>query len=261
MMGRRPVVRRPQRRACWLLAQIGQQHFGEAARCAILDAAGRRLPVQATENRQATRTTQLEVDVAGNSNGAAHGPDKERWQPALAADEVQRIRQQWGPVVLAVATAAQGNQEVAEELGPFLDRMGQQPQWQGLLAVLHRILAGERDPQALLPGLDPTDTLIAGDVLQALGAEVAAAEQAPPASPEQLIDLVGAACLPDAPAGLGEGLFDLTSRLAADPDAPLPLRRLGHALNHVLAGGREPDLAGLPEPWARQVQAMVAALE
>jgi hypothetical protein len=93
-------------------------------------------------------------------------------QPSSAADPVQRIRQQWAWVIAAVVAAAQGNHQATQELAPYLDDLGQQEHWRNLVAVLRRIMAGERDPEALLPSLDDADTLIAVDVLKALDVDV-----------------------------------------------------------------------------------------
>ena len=65
----------------------------------------------------------------------------------------------------AVATAAHGNQDAATEAAQYLDEMADTPDWAALAAVLRRIIAGERDPTQLLPGLDPTDTAITQTVL------------------------------------------------------------------------------------------------
>jgi hypothetical protein len=54
-------------------------------------------------------------------------------------------------------------------VGPFLEQLSAQDDWRELAATLRQVLAGERDPRALLAGLDPTDTLIVADVLRALG--------------------------------------------------------------------------------------------
>src|SRR6266511_1901008 len=119
-----------------------------------------------------------------------------------------------------------------------------------------RILAGERDPAALLAGLDAADTLIAGDVLRGLGfergsggtAEAAeaeeggASEQQQGLTLEQLLDLVAQACRPDAPAGLAERLHAFTRGLAGNAGAAPEHRALGRALNAVLSGERAPDL-------------------
>ena len=67
-----------------------------------------------------------------------------------------------------VAAAAQGNQNAAAEAAPYLDEMADNPNWAALAAVLRRIIAGERDPDQLLPGLDPTDTAVTRAVLAAL---------------------------------------------------------------------------------------------
>ena len=159
-----------------------------------------------------------------------------------------------------------GHEQAAQELAPFLEDMAQQDDWRNLVAVLRRILAGERDPQALLPGLDDTDSVIVGDVLQGLGVDVGDSptsdEDGEPEgiTLEQLVDLVGVASQPGAPAGMGEQLFALTRQLSNDPDAPEELHALGRVLNRVLAGDRKPDLAGLPPALAAKVQEMLASV-
>jgi len=77
--------------------------------------------------------------------------------------------QQWEPVIAAIATVCQAGQEPPPaDLAEFLDEQANQPDWTPLVAVLRRILAGERDEAALLTGLDPTDTAIARETLARL---------------------------------------------------------------------------------------------
>jgi hypothetical protein len=84
-----------------------------------------------------------------------------------AQDAIQDQLRQWEPVItLTVATAA-GDAEAAAELGRGLDELAQQHDWAALVAVLRRILGGERGAD-LLDGLDEIDTAIAGQVLARL---------------------------------------------------------------------------------------------
>jgi hypothetical protein len=68
-------------------------------------------------------------------------------------------------VIAAIAAASQTGEEPPAELAEFLDEQANQPDWAALVAVLRRILAGERDEAALLTGLDPVDTAIASETL------------------------------------------------------------------------------------------------
>jgi hypothetical protein len=147
---------------------------------------------------------------------------------------------------------------------PFLDEIAHQDDWRDLVAVLRRILDGERDPNALLAGLDDADTIIAGDVLQALGVEVSApppAEEAQGMTLDALLDLVAQACRPDAPAGLAEQLHALTRGISTDASMPDDIRALGRVLNAILSGERAPDLSALPPALAEAVRGMLAALQ
>jgi hypothetical protein len=58
-------------------------------------------------------------------------------------------------------------QEAPPELLQFLDERAGTSGWTALAAVLHRILAGERD-ESLLDGLDRIDTAIARETLARL---------------------------------------------------------------------------------------------
>jgi hypothetical protein len=169
-------------------------------------------------------------------------------------------------VLAAIAAAAQGRADAAAQLEDYFTQLTQaQPQWRALVAALRRILAGERDPQALLPGLDPVDTLIVRDALAALepapaGGGPASAQEAGAITMEQLLGLVGAACAPGAPAGLAEQVHAMTQTLATDGRVPDALRAFGRALNAILSGDRNPDLALLPPELAEPVRGLLAAL-
>ena len=180
---------------------------------------------------------------------------------------VARIRQQWNDVIRAVVAACEGNAEAAAQLAPFLEEMSQQADWRKLVAVLRRILAGERDPLALLPGLDDTDVVIAGDVLRGLGIDVPLAgqeEEEGDASDMLKLDdflaMIVQACRPDAPPGLGEQLYNATRGMASQPNAPSGIRELGRALNEILSGERDPDLSALPPQLADKVRGVLDAL-
>jgi tetratricopeptide (TPR) repeat protein len=200
---------------------------------------------------------------------AAPPPQAGEGQGAAAREALAQLRQQWAPVVDAVVMVAQDGAPVPPDLAAFLDRMGASDDWRVLVAVLRRILAGERDPAALLPGLDATDTVIAADVLQGLGVDV----ETPPLSGtgpgegsqqamglEDLFDMVAQACRPDAPPQLGEQLYALTQQLARDPRLPAEIQALGRILNRILCGEREPDLSALPPELAQAVEQLLAAI-
>jgi hypothetical protein len=70
----------------------------------------------------------------------------------------------------ALACECQASQQPPAELAEFLDEGAKLPDWSAIVAVLRRILAGERDETALplLTGLDPVDTAIARETLRRL---------------------------------------------------------------------------------------------
>jgi tetratricopeptide (TPR) repeat protein len=197
------------------------------------------------------------------SRGGARGPSEIEEEE----DRVARVREQWAPVVGAVAAACRGNADAAAQVAPFLEQLAGQEDWRALAAVLRRILAGERDPQALLPGLDDVDTLIAGDVLRELGVAISPLPLGEGQGGEgaegqginlgQLLALVAQAGRPDAPPGLAEQLFGLTRAMSSAPEAPPEVRALGRVLNRVLSGDRAPDLSGLPPELADAVRAIL----
>jgi hypothetical protein len=53
--------------------------------------------------------------------------------------------------------ACKGDQQAARALEPILQKYAETEDWRNLVAVLRRLLAGERSPQ-LTAGLDRTDT-------------------------------------------------------------------------------------------------------
>lgn len=184
-------------------------------------------------------------------------------QSAEAQDLIARIRQQWGPVVQAVVAACEGDAEAAAKLSPLLEQLSQQDAWRNLVAALRRILSGERDAESLLSGLDATDTLIASDVLRALGVEVSApvGEGSEAMTLDDLLALVASACRTDAPAGLSERLHAATRAMSMDANVPDEIRALGRALNAILSGERDPDLSALPPELADKVRELLVKVK
>ncbi len=182
-------------------------------------------------------------------------------------DAVTRVRNQWSPVIQAATSACAGNAQAAAQLAPFLDEMSQKDDWRKLVAVLRRILAGERDPLVLLPGLDDTDLIITSDVLRGLGVDVPAAGQeleddgGDMVSLQDFLQMVVRACQPDAPPALREQLHKATLGMATQPNAPPGMRELGSVLNRVLSGEREPDLSVLPPQFADMVRGVLDPLK
>ena len=198
-----------------------------------------------------------------------HGADGAQARAGEGADAaIARIRQQWNDVIHVVVAACEGNAQAASALEPFFDEMSQKDDWRNLVAVLRRILAGERDPLALLPGLDDTDVVIAGDVLRGLGVDVPLAGQEEEEGDtgdmvklDDFLAMILQACRPDAPPGLGEQLYNATRGMATQPNAPTGIRELGRALNEILSGERAPDLSALPPQLADKVRGVLDALK
>jgi hypothetical protein len=131
---------------------------------------------------------------------------------------------------------------------------------------LRRILVSERDPMALLPGLDDTDIVVAGDVLRGLGVDVPLARQEEKddggdmVTLDDFLNMVAQACRPGAPPDLGEQLHGATRGMATQPNAPLGIRELGRVLNAILSGERAPDLAALPPELADKVRGVLQVI-
>jgi hypothetical protein len=76
--------------------------------------------------------------------------------------------QSWTPVIDEIDAAYQAGREPSADLIELLDERAGQPDWADLVAVLRRVLAGERGA-ALLRGLDEIDTAIVRETLARLG--------------------------------------------------------------------------------------------
>ncbi len=194
------------------------------------------------------------------------------------AEAIAQIREQWGAVIENMIAACGGNAEASARLAPFFDQMMQKEEWRALIAVLRRILAGERDALALLHGLDDTDTLIMGDVLRGLGMEaptptlprsqdqrtgegVERDDDGKMISLEDFLQQVVRACKPDAPTGLAEQMHAATRGMATQANLSPELRKLGRVLNQILSGERNPDLSALHPQLAEVVRQMLTELE
>jgi hypothetical protein len=75
-----------------------------------------------------------------------------------------RTVQRWKPVIADMVATSSGDQLAAERLDRFLDEQGKNPEWAALVAVLRRILDGERD-DSLADGLDAVDEAIVRQTL------------------------------------------------------------------------------------------------
>lgn len=183
---------------------------------------------------------------------------------------IARIRQQWAGVIGAVVAACEGDAQALAQLTPFLNDMEQRPDWATLVSCFRRILAGERDPQALLANLDDTDMLIVSDTLHALGVDPRTLPRLPGDEPgddgemvslEDFFQMVTDACQPNAPAGMREQMLNATQGMALQPDSPPELRELGRVLTQILAGNRNPDLLTLHPQLIGRVRQMLDELK
>jgi hypothetical protein len=183
--------------------------------------------------------------------------------PEETAQAIARVRAEWRQIVQATLAASEGNAEAANQLAQFLPMMAEKPEWRALADVLRRILAGERDSLALLPGLDDTDVIIAGDVLRGLGVDVPIAGQdeeddgGEMVTLDDFLGLVAVACQGDAPPGMREQLLAATRGMATQPGAPDGLRELGRVLHAILDGDRQPDLSALPPDLADKARGVL----
>jgi tetratricopeptide (TPR) repeat protein len=82
-------------------------------------------------------------------------------------DRIARHLRQSEPVIAAIAAACQGDRDAAAQLIPVLDDFAEDQDWAALVAVLRRILDGERG-EDLLGGLGDIDTAIARETLARL---------------------------------------------------------------------------------------------
>ncbi|MEO3744701.1 CHAT domain-containing protein [Plantactinospora sp. B5E13] len=83
-------------------------------------------------------------------------------------DRIAPHLERWAPHIPVVVGAARGNEEAVQTLRPFLDNLAATRDWAALVAVVRRIIEGERDEGPLLDGLDRIDTAIVRAILTEL---------------------------------------------------------------------------------------------
>ena len=95
-----------------------------------------------------------------------------RLSGAPASDEqqqaVERLLAQWQPVIQLVVAAARGDIQALQQITPFLQQLGDSPDWGRLASALQQLVGGERDVALLTRGLDETDQLILAATLASI---------------------------------------------------------------------------------------------
>ena len=168
--GSDPAAQRAHRLAAALICQLTGMTHELAETCAALASELR----AADRQQQLPGTVQEVIAVAEQTEGVKLGelitalaPDPQDAAAALtqildtAASmptgqdaAIQQHLQQWEPVIARTVAAAGGDRDAAAELGPFLDQFAESQDWAALVAVLRRILGGERG-EDLLDGPGP----------------------------------------------------------------------------------------------------------
>ena len=206
---------------------------------------------------------------------------KEQESFAAFAGSDQKI-QQWLPIIAAIVAACQGNEEAKNQLEPFLEQQGQTDDWRNLIAVIRRIMNGERDNN-LFEGLDGTDALIVTRILQALNGEsspLRPSDTSPKSSADleedkseggvtlpQLLELVERAAGARTEPGrsgdkeLGGQLAPSIEKMATDTSLPAEFRAFGRALRDILYGSKSPNLDGVPDELASAIRGMLGRLK
>jgi tetratricopeptide (TPR) repeat protein len=177
---------------------------------------------------------------------------------AAAAAQVGWVEQalaEWEPVVSALHVTltdadAHRRGEAAARLATVLDANADTDDWRALVAVLRRILAGERDPDTLLAGLDDIDTAITRHALDLLAGTVTVDPDAWHTLGEDTTEedpatafaaLVAAAATGDTTAR--PAVEPLLAELQTDPETA----GLAAALRRILDGADDPSQdVGLP---------------
>jgi len=98
--------------------------------------------------------------IAARHPLAAYRPEEVlRWLEGVEGPVTRHLRQ-WAPLLRDLAAVCAGQEEARAPVEAALEQAGQSPDWQALAAALRRVMAGERDREALLAGLDEIDTAI-----------------------------------------------------------------------------------------------------
>lgn len=101
------------------------------------------------------------VPFPAGSSPAGGQPDEEPHSQHLQA---------WAPALNDIVQAVNGDQAANKRVTSLLDELASGSAWGGLVAVLRRVLAGERDTAVLRARLDPIDTAIVDRLLGMLDA-------------------------------------------------------------------------------------------
>jgi len=179
-----------------------------------------------------------------------------------AGGAIDRHLHEWEPAIAALLAATAGDRAAADLLDTVLTEQAQSADWADLVAVLRRILAGDRDPDTLLAGLDPVDTAITRRALDALAGTVqltATPDDLTPdpdpgeAGVEEFLAAVVAAAHGDPAAA--QAITPVLDAWAGHPDTAA----LAAALGRLLAGERHPDrlTTGLDDPATTLLQTIL----
>ena len=77
----------------------------------------------------------------------------------------------FAPLIAAVVGVVAGDEQARSVVGQYLEQLRQAGgEWTGLAAAIKRLIAGERDAEALCEGLGPNPAMLIKTSLQALDA-------------------------------------------------------------------------------------------
>ena len=103
-------------------------------------------------------------------SAAAGGPASAGSSLPGGQDEeaLRRLRNDWDPVLTQIVQAIGGSQAARQQATELLDQLACTSLWGGLVAVLRRVLAGERAAAPLRAGLDRSDSAVVDRLLEML---------------------------------------------------------------------------------------------
>jgi hypothetical protein len=113
------------------------------------------------------------LEGAGPQRSQANAFARPRRSGALTSDVHPAVRN-LAPLVLGVVALAQGQDDLRPQVTQALDQLAQQDDWRALSGALQRVLAGERDRDALAPALDEIDVQLLDLALGALAGDAEA---------------------------------------------------------------------------------------
>lgn len=195
---------------------------------------------------------------------------------ANTSRDIQDQADKWNPVIAEVVSTCRNGTAPSPELSQFLEKMAQTNDWRNLIAVIRRVLFGERGIE-LLDGLDFVDSAIVRRILQALEGGTVESEREtvedglqptindpawPPGQEQgvtlpQLLELVERAAEGDSQ--LGGQLFNAFQQMVRSGDDFNS--KLGNVFLRVLVGDKNPNLDGLPDEVASAVRGLLGRLK